>query len=226
MGTVGNSAKRSRKTDLVFFNQALLDFLGLDNEDDTILGLRPGEVLHCIHAFETKGGCGTTVFCRECGAANAILTSQKGKKDVRECRISQEQNHMIEALDLRVFASPFEFNSHEFTIFAILNISDEKRRKALEKIFFHDILNIASGLRGFIELLQEKSSDQDREFFEIIKELSHRIIEEIVAQKELIAAENNELSLKPKSVMAIDLLHEIALTYKNHLKKWPPLVYG
>jgi len=201
---------------IVFFNQALIDFLNKGNEESDLLGLRPGEAFHCIHADETEGGCGTTEFCQECGAVHAILTSQKGKKDVRECRISNKMNSEVEALDLRVFTSPFNFNNERFSIFAITDISHEKRRRALERIFFHDILNTVYGLSGFADFLQEESPEELEDSVSTIIMLSNRLIEEIVAQKELIAAENNELHITPQSISSKELLQELASSYDHH----------
>src|SRR5690349_8485138 len=68
----------------IFVNRAMLNLLKLDSAD-SLLGLRPGELLDCSHAFNTFGGCGTTEFCKTCGA-------------VQECRITQRDGT---ALDLR-----------------------------------------------------------------------------------------------------------------------------
>jgi len=87
---------------IVFANQAFLDLLGRKRPEE-VYGLRPGEALNCIHAYETDGGCGTTEFCRTCGAVNAILAAIGGKKDVKECRITNRDG---ESLDLRICAEP------------------------------------------------------------------------------------------------------------------------
>lgn len=205
----------NRERQAIFFNQAFIDFLDYEGDRGALLGLRPGEAFHCVHAFESDGGCGTTEFCRECGAAHAILASQKGQKDIQECHITQKQNGNIEALDLRVFANPFQFNGEGLTIFSAIDITHEKRRRALERIFFHDILNTAIGLRGFAEFLQEETAEESEEFIPMIYNLSYRIIEEINAQRELMAAENNELSVTVKSINSKDLLQELAHSYEN-----------
>jgi len=205
----------NRERQAICYNQALIDFLNHEGDRDALLGLRPGEMFHCIHAFESDGGCGTTEFCRECGAANAILTSQKGQKDIQECHITQKQNGKIEALDLRVFASPFQFDEEELTIFSATDTTHEKRRRALERIFFHDILNTAIGLRGFAEFLQEGIDEESEEFIPMIYNLSQRIIEEINAQKELTAAENNELSVTVTPFNSKELLQELTHSYEN-----------
>ena len=203
----------NKERQVVFANRALLDFLEM-KEMDSVCGLRPGEVLDCVHSFEGEGGCGTTEFCSTCGAVRAILASQEGKEDVQECRITRRRDG--EALELLVRAVPFHADSKSLTFFSATDISHEKRRRALERIFFHDILNTAGGLRGFAELLMNAEQNESREYKEMVYQLTDRLIEEIMAQKELTAAEHNELSVHPYFIGSIQLLREIVTLYRNH----------
>ena len=59
-------------------------------------------------------------------------------------------------LDLRVTASGFDLEG-KFTVFSLNDISDEKRRAVLERMFFLDVLNTAAGVRGLLEILPELS---------------------------------------------------------------------
>ncbi len=201
----------NRQRQIVFANGAVLTSLGL-NSQDSILGLRPGEALGCVHAFETEGGCGTTEFCQTCGAVHAILSSLKGHEAIKECRITQQSG---EALDLRVWTTPLDVEGEQFSVFAIKDISHEKRRRALERIFFHDILNAASGVRGFAELLTIVSSEELELVKRSLYNLSERLIEEINAQRDLSAAENNELTVHPGPINSIELLQELVTGYQH-----------
>ncbi|CAN2040563.1 histidine kinase [Candidatus Magnetomoraceae bacterium gMMP-15] len=203
----------NKQRQIVFTNQNLLKMLGLENVD-FILGLRPGTVLDCIHATETEGGCGTTEFCKTCGAVRAILDSQKGNSNTHECRIIQKISG--NALDLRVWAKPLIIENEQFTIFNILDISDEKRRRILERIFFHDILNTVGGMRAYITLMASNMMDKTDDFMLQIKMLSEKLIEEINSQKDLIAAENKELAVNPYQFGSIELLHELSALYRNY----------
>ena len=69
----------------VFANEACIRLLNLPSRDSA-RGQRPGELIRCAHASETDGGCGTTEFCRNCGAAKAILGSLNGVETVQEWR--------------------------------------------------------------------------------------------------------------------------------------------
>jgi len=204
----------NQQRQIVFANQRLFDFLGPQTVRDKVHGRRYGEVMGCIHAFETEGGCGTTEFCSTCGAIRAILSSQQGQADVQECRIIRQGNQ--EALDLRVWATPVAVGSEGFTIFAVVDIRHEKRRKALERIFFHDILNTAGGLEGYAEFLKEADPDEFDELSDIIYRLSRELIEEIQAQKTLTAAESGDLAVQPERVDALELLQDLVDVYSRH----------
>jgi CheY-like chemotaxis protein len=205
----------NKERQIVYANAATFGLPGI--EEKTILGLRPGEMVNCIRPPDSAGGCGTTKFCSTCGAVRAILAAQRADQSsgacVEECRITQRLNGDMDALDLRVWATPFEFSNEAFTIFAVADISDEKRREALDRIFFHDVLNTAGAMRGVVELLREVPDDA--ELFEIIHSSANRLIDEIQAQRQLAAAENHELSVEPVEVSSVKLLHQIASIYAN-----------
>lgn len=196
---------------IVYANQTAQDALKTD-EIEQINGLRPGDAVQCANSLKSPGGCGTSEFCRHCGAVNAILSSLKGKEDVQECRIVRTDG---DALDFRVWTKPMEMEGEQYTVFTIADISDEKRRHALERIFFHDIINTAGTLRGFAQIILD-DPEQAKEFKQYLYTLSNRLIDEIMAQKQLLAAENNELKLSVKAVDTKEILDILANEYKNH----------
>jgi hypothetical protein len=198
---------------IVFANQALADLVG-KNDPKHLHGLRPGEALHCVHSAKTEGGCGTTEFCRTCGAAQAILAAIGGKKEVQECRITTRNG---ESLDLRAYASPSP-DGNPFIFFSVEDISHEKRRRALERIFFHDVLNTAGGVQGLAELLKEEADPREaRELIDLIEGSAQTLIEEINAQKALIAAEIGDLTVQLETVRTDDLLKKVMDLYENHV---------
>lgn len=203
----------NRQRQIVLANGCFLSTLGV-NDIGQVKGQRPGEALNCIHATETPGGCGTTDFCKTCGAVNAILKSHNGVKSVAECRILTRRNT---ALDLRVWAMPFPHDDHTYTLFTILDISDEKRRQALERIFFHDILNTAGVVYGLADVLrQEKDPNDAAEMATLMYRASNRLIEEIRAQRMLSAAERGDLTVSPETIDTAELLGEVVGAYASH----------
>lgn len=201
------------KRQVVFANSSVLNALGFSVQDKA-LGMRPGELLACSHAFETEGGCGTTESCALCGAVNAILKTIDGDFDMQECRITNIKTS--EAMDYRIWTKPFRINGMIFVLFAFADISDEKRRQVLERIFFHDIINTAGGLRSLVEISKE-DLNIFKEYKEDIYCLTESLIEEILAQKQVTAAETNEIQTNFQMKNSLKLITKVVNTYKEHI---------
>lgn len=197
---------------VVYANQALARFLKLD-ELGCVFGLRPGEVLNCENSDLNPGGCGNSEFCKTCGALNAILSSQEGNFDIQECRITRKETG--DALDLRVWATPHSITGERFTIFAVQDVSHEKRRSMLERIFFHDVLNTAGNLRNFAVLLKNARPEELSEFADDIQRMSEELIDVIQTQREITRAENGDLEVKPELCRPAELVEEMAALYRK-----------
>ncbi len=200
---------------IVYANRPALDFLGITGLEK-LMGLRPGEAVNCVNA-SCPGGCGTSEKCSTCGAVLAILASQRGERTSKECRILINGGGGLDALDLKVTAVPIVVSGGKFTAFYISDISHEKRRRALERVFFHDVLNTAGSLEGFSEVMaEEEDAKVLRGYGGTISRISQRLVEEIVAQRELIRAESGDLLPAPKKIKVRELLTHIAEAYRTH----------
>src|SRR5512133_3773738 len=62
---------------IVYANKAFTDFFGI-YDLESVIGKRPGEEVKCKYSYECEAGCGTSEFCKTCGAVNAILESESG----------------------------------------------------------------------------------------------------------------------------------------------------
>ncbi len=207
----------SKERQVVYENKALMQLAG-ETSAGSFLGKRPGDILECINATSENSGCGTTASCRYCGAINAILECQRsGETSSKECRISAGINGQSFSYDLQVTASPFIFNGNEYVIFSVKDISDLKRRKVLERMFFHDVLNTATGLSGMLAALKEAASPEElKEYIEIAEKASSDLIEDLLSQRALTAAENGDLQLKISRVSSLQVLQEIGAYLAHH----------
>jgi signal transduction histidine kinase len=204
----------NRQRQAVYANRAARDAVATWDLAE-VVGRRPGELFACTHALAAEGGCGTTPFCRYCGAVKAILERPQGGSTVEECRITVERGGCLEALDLRVWASGLAVGEEPFTFFAVADIADEKKRLFLERIFLHDILNTAQALRGFAQILGMATVDEAtrREFTERIAALGDRIVAEIDSHRLLVAAERGELDVETRTLDARQVLAEVVRTH-------------
>ena len=197
---------------IVYSNSAISSVINKKPEE--IIGMRPGEALFCQHAFESDGGCGTTIFCSTCGAVKAILNSLGGMKDVQECRILLKDTS--DALDLRVWATPIIIANENYIVFAIQDIANEKRKGQLEKIFFHDILNAMGGLKGLTELLTTAEPEEMDYFKDLIMKVANQVVEEIQAQRQLMLAENGDLKVFFDTYFVNQTINSVADSYRHH----------
>ncbi|MDD5676668.1 MAG: ATP-binding protein [Kiritimatiellae bacterium] len=204
----------NRQRQIVFANKRLLELLGIETTG-AVIGQRPGEVLDCVHACEGKGGCGTTEFCSQCGVVDAILKSQAGRqKVVRECHILRKSDR--QALDVKISASPLTIRKQDYTIVALEDISDKKRRRVLERLFFHDITNTAVGVRALAELLPTVPETEAPEVGRMINTGANAMVMEIDSQKQLAAIESNELVPRFAPVNISKLFQTLGAIYQNH----------
>lgn len=95
-----------------------------------IIGLRPGEALGCIHADECESGCGTSMFCHECGAVRVILAGLAGHRHMQECHLTCLHLGGTKSIDLRVLATPLLCGSERYTLMAAEKIRARRKSAA------------------------------------------------------------------------------------------------
>ncbi|MDT8323853.1 MAG: ATP-binding protein [Bacteroidota bacterium] len=183
---------------------------------DRMLGLRVGEALGCHNLRDAPSGCGTGKACRMCGAVLAMLEAQQGRRSVQECRITVDGETGRQALDFRVLGVPLQVNGDAVTILSLVDVSDEKRRRVFERIFFHDLLNSAGGLQTLTDLLRIVPTEEQDPLLEDLQGISGQLINEIETQRDLLAAEGNDLKLSLRSTTTDDMIAHIHSLYRYH----------
>ena len=177
-----------------------------------LLGFRLGEAFACVNALAAND-CGVAPACTGCAALGALLgCQQQGRPFDAECllRISSGT-----ASEFDVRATPAVIENSRFTIVSMRDISGEKRRQALEQVFFHDVLNTVTGLRGWAELLRLSPGDHPGAP-ERIERLSRHLEREIRDHRALVLAEDGTLVPRPERVKAADLLREVEVVFASH----------
>jgi K+-sensing histidine kinase KdpD len=192
INSIGAILDKNRQ--IVYANDEFLSVMGFASFE-SLLGKRPGEAISCIYSSDWPAGCGTSEACRVCGAVNAILQSQQTQSKVsKETRITSFSNGTVRNWDLKVTCSPIILSKETFYIFTLEDISIEKQKQTLERIFFHDILNLAGGLKGLLSVMKDETNPD--ELYNMIsksEEASQNLIEEIVLQRQMRDAERGDL---------------------------------
>ena len=192
-------------------------FLALPEEAGLrAIGLRPGEALGCVHVRERPGGCGASEACRTCGALKAILSCQLAREtSAGECLVTASNGALL-PLELSLRASPVVIEGQTFTVLAIRDASDEKRRGVLEQVFLHDLLNLLAPLSIYSQQLGSVPEDRFRETGQRVAGLVQRLASEVHAQRALLQAERGSLELVSTSLRVPQVLGELAAAVDAH----------
>ena len=195
---------------IVYYNEALLQSFS-DSLKNNIIGLRPGEIFKCKYSNQ-NAGCGTTQFCRTCGAAHAIAASLAGREDIQECKILTFED---DAYDFRVWTYPKIIGNEKFSIFTLIDISHEKRREMMERIFYHDILNTANGVIGFLQMYFSDSNEFEKnELIKTALNFMKILVDEVNSQRIISYAESGILEMNIEKFFLADVINELLELYK------------
>lgn len=196
------------------------DFIALtgDRESGTLLGTRPGEAVGCVHAHEMPGGCGTAMHCRYCGAVGAILEClETGKRVEKETGLTIGAADGSGDLDLAISASPIVRNGRRLVLVTVRDNSDTRRRQIMERLFFHDILNSASGIFGALELLRElPDKNEGSDLIGVSLYSSSNLVEEVQTFRLITRAEQGDLEVRTEPVEGLALLAGAADLVRYH----------
>ncbi|MFZ5572367.1 MAG: ATP-binding protein [Thermodesulfobacteriota bacterium] len=200
-------------------NDLMMEMLSIA-DGKTLLGLRPGEAVHCVNAHKMPGGCGTSEECRTCGAVISILaclTADKVEESVCVIKSSdrgEENDHVF-----RVRCSPFRSGSNRFLFLFLQDISQHQRLLALERIFFHDINNIVAGILNASELMATLTDNGDEEInrlSRVLERLSKRLTSEISTQRCIRQSKVSGYQPVFDTISVTAVFNEIKVLFSNH----------
>ncbi|MGC4055025.1 MAG: ATP-binding protein [Paludibaculum sp.] len=198
---------------VVYCNEACWRLAGLANLDAAI-GLRPGELLHCVNVDSRPGGCGTTENCRYCDLALALVKGQQGLGTAGRCLIESGASGPAPVTEYRIRITPLPEAGPEWVCYSIADVSGESKRRALERTFFHDILNRAFAVEGVADALsgEDLTAAEREEFTTLLGVAVRSLTEEIRSQRLLLAAESGELSVAPVAMNSLTVLRDAVRT--------------
>ncbi len=204
------------KRSVLYINRSTMEFTEITDRNE-VIGKYFGELFKCNHLYHTEHRCGTTNYCRFCGALTSILDGLSGKPSTKECRMLVRKDQIVEALNLQVTSAPLIVGEHQFFMLTIEDISAVVRKQALERIFFHDILNTAYAISSGLELLFDDEATEYREEIKAsMPSTAQRLIEEIADQQQLIKAEQNDLEVSPYSLNTTKVVQQVLSHVRNY----------
>ncbi len=165
---------------------------------ELLIGKRPEDIFNCIYAIDMNNRSQIADQCLKCGENLELKETKVSCNHFTDrCHLTfvDEAGHFDDFHNMKVNKSPFTIDGQQFYLFSITDISNDVRRRLVERIFFHDVLNTAGNIMGILDVLNLVGNDDERsgDLYESLKNTSQDLINEIKYQRDLSAAENNEL---------------------------------
>ena len=194
-------------------NREFLSGLRLQS-GDRLTGQRPGEALGCIHAHTGPSGCGTSLYCRHCGAVRAILAAQTTSKSATgECTLAHRDGDRVVCAQYRVKITPLPLDGHTVLACVLQDITAARRRELLERIFMHDVRNVLAGLQAWSDqLCEETPSEAAQNVVRLVEQLVH----EVESQSVLLRAEIGDLRAHLRPVHVNHVMETVETMFQNH----------
>ncbi len=194
-------------------NDQLLNLLGI-KQPEHFIGLRPGEALSCVHAHRCEGGCGTSEFCRSCGAAIAMVASLSQNEPVEKTfAITVNSIRSKEDFFFNVRSTPMQVEGQRFLLLTMQNITRLQNLQSLERLFLHGLSNLAAAISGLSEFAEECEESDMPLLLKALNSTSSRLVSEIKLQRMMISAnfgdyqpEKNEVTLREIFEDSVDLV--------------------
>ncbi len=201
---------------VVYANKLMLEGLQ-KNTLDEVLGLRPGEAISCIHAGDVAGGCGMGPSCNNCSALNLVLNGISSNDSVSDDVVIQRRNDSAISMMTRIV--PYQINGSSCFVISMQDNSDKIRRRELERLFFHDILNATGAIKNYLSLLSENAPLPMKEDVVFLDLALGQTIEDIQIQRALGDAEHAEYAVVLTAVSPEDVLKGIVAYFRYYREK-------
>lgn len=169
---------------VVFANDAVRAFAA--DASIPLRGRRPGEILECANADAAPGGCGCSEACRSCGVLGAILQALGGGEATEEAQLTLTSGRPLE---VQAKTRSVGVGTEQMVVLTLSDIADLKRRRALERTFFHDVLNTAGGIEGLVGILEGAAPEEHPEIHGLLASTARQLVEEIESHRLLTATE-------------------------------------
>lgn len=199
---------------IVAMNHEFLKAQGIESPEE-VLGLRLGESLKCVHAAEMPAGCGTTPYCVSCGAAIAMMTAiDRNQPDEQVCALATRSEGKSRDIALHVRTQPMEVDQERWILVFAQDITEQQFLHNLERVFFHDVNNILSGLMGTAELLALNMPDNPR--IQQVRKAAQRLGREVLLQNMLSTGSDHRHLLQKRPCTLSEIKNELHLFITGH----------
>jgi len=148
--TGGLLAVLNKNWQVLMLNSNFLKMLGISNPDDAF-GLRPGELVGCVHSKDMEAGCGTSEYCKTCGAVISMITALETNEPVEEkCIIDTDKNTLV----LNVRTVPIIVDGLKVLLLFADDISEKEYCKAANLYMCNELKRYLESMISNIDFLK------------------------------------------------------------------------
>ncbi|MBT3182575.1 MAG: HAMP domain-containing histidine kinase [Deltaproteobacteria bacterium] len=198
---------------VLYGNEVFLNKIGMRSIED-VLGEDFGKIIRCQYSAGKGNRCGTDSSCSLCGFLISSLASISGEEIQMEYLLTPEERGRSDIYKIRTY--PLSIGGSKYVLCSMMDVGDSKRRHALERIFFHDVLNTANVVLHFADILKDRVPTELKDMCGKNLFAVRRLIEEILDQRTLLNAEKGELSVNKVEIKSLDLLQRLCSEYNEH----------
>lgn len=187
---------------ILMLNGTAREILKVDG--DALVGRNPSEVMGYHNAYSGR--------LEEGFFKNPRYPDPKGM--TQECSIvAGDGRH----LNFRIWLKPYDLDGTRLVVMLMKDIADEKYRDALERIFYNDISNTASGIYSLMAIL-DNSPELFKEMSPQLMSLAQGLLDDIESQRDLRLVEIGEIQPEREKVDVSELVRELC-SYFSHLEE-------
>lgn len=195
---------------IVYSNAKFRELASLDGPAEELVGQRLGEAFSCLGANLELGGCGTSELCRSCGVAQSLGVALAGQDMVEgACSLARKSGRRFETMDFRVWIWGLPHGGEIFHAAILTDARPEKRLALMERLFFHDILNIVAGMQGICELMREEEEGARNAELDLLLFAAERVTDLILSQRDFTQAERGDYEVASNKMGTLSLLSDI-----------------
>ncbi len=200
---------------LVYANNNLLKLLNVA-EIQLILGKRPGELVSCKYADADPNGCGASEVCKSCSALNIMLSALTHNIESAGESLIPIKSLKNETLSFFLSVIPYTTETGRFFFLTLQDMTDTLRKRELEQIFFHDILNTTGGISGILQILEKMVPKEVIDDMHMVRTAFDSMVEEIKFQRQLSDAESRKIECNKTIIFLAEFIEVIAELYNHH----------
>lgn len=199
----------NREKKIVFVNRMLLKLLGCQRFAD-VLGKSAEELQLCECTDDLSP------------EKDPVHPDSEWSSDLSENNTAREKviysnrNGYSIPINVMQYVSLIEVQGEPFLVVTLDNVTDTVRRRMLERLFFHDIINTAGALKGLIQLVKDEVAPDVKDDIIFVQDSFQLMIDEIQSQKHIADAENDELILSIGKMQTLEIMRSVRSIFLKH----------